>query len=196
MRVKVCGITNLEDAFMAADLGAFALGFNFYKPSPRYIVPALAAKIIKQLPKEIVSVGVFVNSSVKYMSDIKQETGIQIVQLHGDETSTGCKQIQGPIIKTIKDDVGIEEFNGVYALLIDAKVAGQFGGTGKRADWKLARDIAKKHPTILAGGLNAENISAAISAVNPMAVDLCSGVEASPGVKSREKLVQFFAALT
>jgi phosphoribosylanthranilate isomerase len=193
MRVKICGITNLADAIMTVDLGAWALGFNFYRQSPRYISPASAAHIIHQLPSEIVTVGVFVNASASYIFKVQQLTGIHMVQLHGDETPDTCKQIRGPVIKAIRNKNDILTVS--YAYLIDAEVSEQFGGTGVHADWFFAREVAKKYPTILAGGLNAENIREAISVVNPEGIDLCSGVELSPGKKSREKMVSLFEAL-
>lgn len=192
MRVKVCGITSLNDALMAIEAGAYALGFNFYQSSPRYIDPSFAAGIIRLLPNHIVTVGIFVNAPIDQVIAVTETSGTKIVQLHGNEAPEMGEKIPYPIIKAIREQRDIHHSSNLYALLIDAKVEGQFGGTGICADWLLARALAKQFPLILAGGINAENVITAIQMVRPVAVDLCSGVEAYPGVKSREKLIRFF----
>lgn len=197
MQVKVCGITNLQDALKAIECGAWALGFNFFVGSPRYIAPEQAAAIIDKLPPEIIKVGIFVNETLENINHIQQQVSIQMIQLHGNETPDFCKAITLPVIKAmrpaaIQDIDMLDHYTNLFAVLVDANIPNQFGGTGKSADWFLAKCMASKHRTILAGGLHADNVLSAISMVEPFALDLCSGVEAMPGIKSHEKLFQLF----
>lgn len=200
MQVKICGITNSTDALLAVNLGAWALGFNFYQESPRYILPEYAKKIIQQLPSEIVTVGIFVNAPSESIDQIRAVTHIQMLQLHGDESPGFCKQFSCPVIKAISprinDDLtSLDSYSDLFAVLIDAFSLQQHGGTGLCADWMLAKKIAKERSTILAGGLNADNVVEAIRSVKPKMVDVCSGVEESPGIKSLLKMQALFRAL-
>jgi phosphoribosylanthranilate isomerase len=196
--VKVCGITNLEDALAALDAGADMLGFNFYARSPRHVSPADARKIIESLPEGAACVGVFVNEpSPSEVERIAREAGLRAVQLHGDETPEFCRGLRG--LETIKAlrvgaDFGVESAAayGTDAVLLDAYVAGERGGTGHTFDWSLAALTRERVPRLfLAGGLNPENVAAAVAAVRPYAVDVCSGVETAPGRKSPELVRRF-----
>jgi phosphoribosylanthranilate isomerase len=199
VKVKICGVTNLKDAKVALKLGAWALGFNFYKKSPRYISPQVASQILKKLPKSFESVGIFVNSSQKEIERITELTGISMIQLHGSERPLLCSKFK-KVIKAFKprtssDLKKIRRYSTIAYILIDSAVKGFHGGTGKLSNWALAKEAKKMGPVILAGGLNDKNVSKAISAVKPFAVDVTSGVEFRPGVKSTLKLKKFFAAV-
>jgi len=194
MKVKVCGITNYEDAAMALDQGVDALGFNFYRRSPRYMDPAAVRAIIRRLPPFWISVGVFVNAAREDLLEAARMAGIQVVQLHGNETPEYCRKISDwPLLKAIR--VGAEPIREnlreypVQVFLLDAQNESLFGGTGKSFDWRLAQDI--DHPVILAGGLRPDNVRKAIQTVKPYAVDVCSGVESSPGKKDAVLLAKF-----
>lgn len=197
MKVKVCGLTNYEDAAMALDEGADVLGFNFFPPSPRYIDPGAAHAIVRRLPPFAVTVGLFVN--VEHPDDVTEtarRAGVQVIQLHGDENPAYCRELSSwPLIKVLRIgtepvQVDLEQYP-VQGFLLDVKDDTLFGGTGKSFDWNLAQNIDRHRPIILAGGLRADNIQAAIRAVRPYAVDVCSGVEREPGVKDPEKLAEF-----
>jgi len=197
MKVKVCGITNLDDAAMALDLGVDALGFNFYRRSSRYIEPLEARRIIDRLPPFALSVGLFVN--VPEPAEVIQAAraaGVQILQLHGSENPDYCHKLREfPVIKAIRIGDGPIEENlyayGVQAFLLDSKDDALFGGTGKTFNWARAQEIQKHRPVILAGGLQPGNVCDAIRMVNPYAVDVCSGVENSPGKKDVQRLKEF-----
>jgi len=197
MKVKVCGITNYRDAAMIIEQGVDVLGFNFYPSSPRYIRPAAARKIIRGLPPFVVTVGVFVNvADPRRLSETAEAAGVQVLQLHGDETPEYCAQLEKwPLIKALRIDAsGIPEALEAYpvrAFLLDVKDDVLFGGTGKSFDWKLAKGVRKFRPIILAGGLRPDNVREAIRIVDPYGVDVCSGVESEPGKKDAEKLIEF-----
>jgi phosphoribosylanthranilate isomerase len=194
MKVKVCGITHYEDAALALDYGVDALGFNFYKPSPRYVDPADARAIIRRLPPFSISVGLFVNAAMNDVKEIAYYSGVQAIQLHGDETPAYCRELENwPLLKAIR--IGgtsipdnLQEFP-VRAFLLDAKDDALFGGTGKSFDWRLAKNIP--YPIVLAGGLRPENIRDAIRIAAPYGVDVCSGVESKPGKKDAQLLAEF-----
>ena len=195
--VKICGITRLEDAIAAADLGARALGFNFYKKSKRYISPEKAAEIIKNLPGHILKVGLFVNSSEKEIDRINSKLELDLLQFHGDETPEFCKKWADKVIRAFRIENEnqldkIKKYDFVRMIIIDAAVEGKFGGTGKLSDWDIAIK-AKEYgiPLLLAGGLTPVNVSEAIKKVKPFGVDVAGGVENSPGIKSREKIRAF-----
>jgi phosphoribosylanthranilate isomerase len=204
VRVKICGITNLADGKAAVDLGAHALGFNFYEKSPRNISPANAYKIIRALPKKIEAVGVFVNWSPEAVIALARAIDLDTVQLHGDETAATAREASKYFNVTKAMRVGkgfhlsqLKPFEPIVrAFLFDADKSGQFGGTGHHTDWTIARRAAKKHRVILAGGLTPENAAEAILYVRPYAVDVASGVESVPGKKSRTKLRHFFAEVS
>jgi phosphoribosylanthranilate isomerase len=203
-RVKICGITNLADAKLAVDLGAHSLGFNFYEKSPRNISPADAYKIIRALPKKIEAVGVFVNWSPEAVIALARAIDLDTVQLHGDEPAAAAREIAKYFNVTKAMRVGkgfrlsqLKPFEStVRAFLFDACMKDQFGGTGHRTDWSIARRAAKNHRIILAGGLTPENVAEAILYVRPYAVDVASGVESAPGKKSRAKLRHFLAEVS
>jgi len=197
IQVKICGITNKEDARCAAKLGAAALGFIFYPPSPRNIKPADARKIVSVLPDESVKVGVFVNESVTEVKRIVEYCGLDMIQLHGDESPAYCREFPASqVIKAVqlKNDDDFNQASGydVAAILVDSRHAGLYGGTGKKANWELACRIKNKKPLILSGGLNEGNIAEAIKAVTPNALDINSGVELRPGKKDHAKLARIF----
>jgi phosphoribosylanthranilate isomerase len=196
-QIKICGITNEEDALCAAKLGAAALGFIFYPPSGRYVSPEQARQIINILPKSLVKVGVFVNESAVEVKRIVEYCGLDFVQLHGDESPEYCSQF--PIAQVIKavelkneNDLSHALGYDVAAILVDSRHAGLYGGTGKKANWELACRIKNKKLLILSGGLNGENIKEAIEKIAPHALDINSGVEKSPGKKDHIKLARLF----
>ncbi|MBW1918183.1 MAG: phosphoribosylanthranilate isomerase [Deltaproteobacteria bacterium] len=201
VRVKICGLTNLADAQLACELGAQALGFIFYPKSPRYVAPDTARQIISQLPPLVLSVGVFVDEELAAVRELAAQIGLDWLQLHGEEPPDYCQALGRNIIKVIpvKDETSLElmaAYQGrVRAFLLDTYKSGQKGGTGQTFDWPLARRAKAWGPVILAGGLNPENVAAAVRAVQPQAVDVASGVEATPGRKDPEKLKAFFKAL-
>ncbi len=194
VRIKICGITNPEDALFATDLGVDALGFVFYSKSPRYIEPKEAHKIIQLLPPFLTKVGVFVNETTARVNEIIELTGIDIVQLHGQEPPEYCQKLERKVIKAfrIASNFNLEQVGAykVDAYLLDTYVKGIYGGTGESFDWEIAKRAKRYGRIILAGGLNPENIEAAIQQVRPYAVDISSGVEIRPGKKDRRKLEQ------
>jgi phosphoribosylanthranilate isomerase len=197
MKVKVCGITNYEDAAMVLDQGVDVLGFNFFPCSPRYIDPAHARCIIRRIPPFVVSVGLFVNVAKQdQVRETARLSGVQVLQLHGDESPEYCRDLSDwPLIKALRiGDIptpeNLEEYP-VQGFLLDARDDLLFGGTGKSFDWSLAKEIRCVRPIILAGGLRPENVREAIRIVDPYAVDVCSGVESAPGKKDAGKLNEF-----
>jgi phosphoribosylanthranilate isomerase len=197
MKVKVCGITTYEDAVMLLDQGVDALGFNFFPRSPRYIRPEDARSIIRRIPPFVVPVGLFVNvEDPNQVSLIARAAGVQILQLHGDETPEYCRKlVDWPMIKALRignneNPTDLEAYP-VRAFLLDSKDDVLFGGTGKTFDWSIAKDIKRIRPVILAGGLRPDNVREAIRVVEPYGVDVCSGVESAPGKKDSAKLMQF-----
>jgi phosphoribosylanthranilate isomerase len=196
VRIKICGITNKEDALAAAHLGADALGFVF-APSPRKISAESAREIIKVLPPFVKTVGVFVDEDPERVSSVAARCGLDILQLHGSESVDYCSSFDRRVIKAVRlqsrDELkNLSKYaNVVDALLLDTYVPNKLGGTGIPFDWKLAVEAGRYGRIILAGGLNPENVAAAISMVKPYAVDASSGLEKSPGVKDHEKMTQF-----
>jgi len=199
MRVKICGIINLEDALLAADLGADALGFIFYPPSPRAVAPDAARAIIAQLPPLVTTVGVFVDEDAARVKELAAAVGLDWLQLHGKEAPEYCQGLGRRVIKAfrIQDEkslAGLAAYRGAaQAFLLDTYKKGQVGGTGEVFNWDLARQARKYGPIILAGGLTPENVAQAIAAAQPQAVDVASGVEAAPGKKDHVKLRAFVA---
>lgn len=195
VKVKICGITNLEDALAAAEAGADALGFVFYPESPRFIDPGKARAIIARLPVFITSVGVFVDESEELIRRIIREGGIQVLQFHGSESPVLCTRFREKAIKAIriKDEQSIREMQmyDIDTFLLDTMVEGTSGGTGKPFNWKYA-EMAKEHGRIiLSGGLNPSNVGDAVRQVWPYGVDVSSGVETSPGKKDHKKIAEF-----
>ncbi len=200
VKVKVCGITNRDDAYLAAELGAWAIGFVFYKESPRYISPSKAKKIIEELPPFIAPVGVFVNHREGAVKDIVNFCGIHTIQFHGDEMPMYCQRFKSyQVIKAFRVSEAFEftvlnKYN-VSAFLFDTYQENSYGGTGKIFNWNLLKEMKFKKPLILSGGLNPQNVSQAIAACHPYAVDVSSGVEKSPGKKDGHFLKEFFGQI-
>ncbi len=196
--IKICGITNEEDGLAAARLGADALGFVF-APSPRRISPEKARQIIKALPPLVQTVGVFVDEDLGEVSSVAEMCGLDILQFHGSESADYCDSFNQRVIKAIRlrnrqDLKSLAEYDGVVqALLLDTYLPDKLGGTGMTFNWQWALEAGKYGRIILAGGLNQENVAAAISIVKPYGVDASSGLEQSPGVKDHEKVTQFIA---
>jgi phosphoribosylanthranilate isomerase len=194
VKLKVCGLTSLEDARAAIDCGAEYLGFIFYPKSPRYIAPAAARAIIERLPEQIISVGVFVNEPrPEDVDEFLRVSGARLAQLHGDESPDYCAGVGAErVIKALRagDDFDARRVLDypASAVLLDAFDAKLYGGTGRTVDWTIAREAAKLTRVFLSGGLSPENIVEAIHAVEPFAVDLNSGVESAPGRKDASKL--------
>lgn len=195
VRVKICGITNLDDALAAVEAGAEAIGFNFHPPSPRYVAPESAADIASQLPPFICTVGVFVNAARTHVAATAALTGVTALQFHGDEDPAFCRGWQQKTIKAIRvrgDAAPDAQRYAVDFILADAYVEGQFGGTGRRVVSGYLQGIDRGR-LILAGGLTAENVADAVRLLRPFAVDVASGVERAPGKKDWELMRRFVA---
>lgn len=197
VKVKICGITNLEDALTAVEYGADALGFIFYEKSSRFVTPEVAGTIIKELPPFVDTVGVFVNEDIEEIREIKRLTEINVIQLHGDEVPKICDILDTKLIKAFrikgKEDVNNLAYykDKVSAYLLDAYRPDMSGGTGEIFDWDLAVDAKKYGRIILAGGLTPDNVSEAVKKVRPYAVDVVTGVEERPGKKDLKKMKEF-----
>lgn len=207
-RVKICGVTGVDDALLAVESGADAIGLNFYEKSPRFCADDRARQICQAIPRDFCKVGVFVNSSAEAIRETARELGLHAAQLHGDEPPEFVAQLRGlPVIKAFRlaGDFGavgayLDRCHGLRAMprmvLVDAHKTGQFGGTGATLDWHALasnRPAFRGLPLVLAGGLTAANVAEAIGAAHPWAVDTASGVEAKPGLKSPD-LVRAFVA--
>lgn len=195
IKVKICGITNLEDARAAVEFGADALGFNFYRESPRYVAPDIAEDILEEIPPSIWKVGVFVNEAEEVVKDLSSVLGLDYLQFHGDETPYYCEQFATPYWKAfrLQDEKSIE-FMKKYRCdhyLVDSDARKAYGGTGITGNWDLAREAKKVGKVFLAGGLTPENIEMAIQVVKPDGVDVASGVESQPGKKDMKKMEDF-----
>jgi len=196
VKVKICGITSVSDALMAARCGADALGFNFVKGSPRCISPETAKPILLSLPPFVATVGVFADSSLERIEEIMDFCGLGFVQLHGHESPRKVARLKGRrTIKAVRlrneDDLKEVERYRVEAYVIDAHVPGLLGGTGQTVDWGLARAASARAKIILAGGLTPENVGKAVRIARPFGVDVASGVEVTPGQKSGELVERF-----
>jgi phosphoribosylanthranilate isomerase len=203
-RVKICGITRHEDAELAASLGAWAIGFNFWEGSKRGCDPGVAAGIARALRRRVEPVGVFVNPALDEVVRLAEGVGLTHVQLHGDEgpsfctavaQRTGAKVIKALGIGSGADIRDAERYHTDFHLL-DAAAGAAYGGTGRTWDWALAAQRRSQTPLILSGGLTPENVAEGIAAVHPWAVDVASGVESAPGIKDPAKVEAFFAAAT
>jgi len=193
--VKVCGITRLEDATAALAAGATALGFVFWPSSPRAVTPEQAAGIIGALPYGTNVVGVFVNQSADEIDRAVRTAGLTAVQLHGDETPEILPSVHRPVLRAVTlpvADEAVAEWPESVLLLVDAHDPVKRGGTGQTVDWSAAAPLAAKRRVVLAGGLRAENVQEALRVVRPFGLDVSSGVEDAPGVKSVQKLNDFF----
>jgi len=196
VKVKICGITNLDDAVAAMDMGADLLGFNFYPKSPRYVTPEKAESIINKLPGFIDTAGVFVNASVEKIHETNAVCHLDWVQLHGDEDSEFCRSLLSHSVKTmkairVKDQKDIEKADEFFtdAVLLDAFDPDKYGGTGLTFDWNIIGHIGKR--VFLAGGINPDNAAAAIE-LGVYGIDVCSGIEAEPGKKDHKKMQKLF----
>ncbi len=198
-KVKICGITNEEDAAAAVNSGADAVGFIFVESSPRFIAPLEAARIIKSLPPFVTAVGVFVNSPAEKVKQTVKVTGIRCIQFHGDESPGELEGYDVPVYKAFQVDEGFETAKlasySCSAFLLDTFVNGLRGGTGKTFNWDVAIAAKRYGLIVLSGGLNPGNISTAIRKVRPYAVDVNSGIESYPGKKDRAKLMALFEAI-
>ena len=193
VRVKICGITTVDDAIAAREAGAWAIGVNFFPNSPRYVVPERAADIVAAVP-EVLCVGVFVNESRERVESIADDVGLGALQFHGDENPAYCRHWERPVVKAfrIRDAASVAGAQGfdVDFILADAHADGLYGGSGRVLPWTLLAEMDKAR-LILAGGLDPDNVADAVRAVRPYAVDVASGVEATPGRKDSEKIRRF-----
>jgi len=195
--VKICGITRVGDALAAAGLGAHALGFVFFAGSPRHLAPGRAAEIVRKLPPFITTVGLFVNPESDEVDRVLDQVRLDLLQFHGEETPAFCARFGVPFIKAARVRPGLDllqyakPYGAARGLLLDAFVEGAHGGTGTAFDWNMVpRELPL--PVILSGGLGPANVADAIRRVRPWAVDVSSGVEASPGIKDSRKMAAFF----
>jgi len=198
-RIKVCGITRLEDALAASALGVDAIGFVFYKKSPRYIDPMKAAAIIRELPPFVSAVGLFVNPEQSFIDEVLTSCPLGVIQLHGDESPDFCQAQGRRVIKAIavsskKDLERAKQYT--CSILLDTKAPkGVYGGTGHSFDWSLLQDFTHDYPLMLAGGLNSKNATMALSHRQWFALDVSSGVETAPGIKDHAKIQDFVSAV-
>lgn len=199
-RIKICGITRQEDALAAAEAGADAVGFVFYPPSPRAVTIAQAAAIARSLPPFVMPVGLFVDATEAGVREVLVAVPLGLLQFHGDEPPEFCAQFGRPYLKAVRIRNGIDllqcatRYSEAAALLLDAFRAGVPGGTGETFDWSLVPPRLSR-PVVLSGGLTADNVGAGIQQVRPWAVDVSSGVEAAPGIKDRQRIGRFVAAV-
>lgn len=196
-KVKVCGITRAEDAALAADLGASAVGFVFWPESPRHVAPAVAAAIARTLPADVAPVGVFVDPTRDEVRTVAARVGLAAVQLHGDEPATLCDGLPYRVMKAVAVDGEaasgrVDQVPAEVTVLLDAHDPVRRGGTGCTVDWTLAASIAARRRIFLAGGLRPENVGEALRVVRPYGIDVSSGVEAEPGRKDPGRLRAFF----
>jgi phosphoribosylanthranilate isomerase len=197
-RVKICGITNLDDALSAVDAGCDALGFVFYSKSPRAVTPKQAAEIISKLPAFVTSVALFVNETAEIVNQVIAETGVDLLQFHGDESAEFCTAFSRPYIKALrmKPELDLtaqfESYASSQGILLDAYTPGIPGGTGEMFDWSII-PAERATKIILAGGLSTDNVATAITQVSPYAVDVSGGVEASKGIKDSNKMTDFMS---
>lgn len=204
LRIKICGITNQQDAVAAARAGADAIGLNFYAKSPRCVTEAQAATIIRTLPPFVEPVGLFVNQSWDEVAAVAKRLGLRTVQIHADRMeSCPYAELRWIAAFAVKDQAGLEMARNCLenwpaerpaAVLLDANVPGLYGGTGQQAPWHLLADAHVDAPVILAGGLTPDNVAEAVRVVRPYGVDVASGVEASPGRKDHDKITRFITA--
>ena len=198
--VKICGVTREEDARAAARCGAHAIGLVFYRPSPRYVEPHVAAAIVRALPPFVTPVGLFVDAEANEIQSIASEVGLQVLQFHGSETPRFCLQFDMPFLKAVRVRPGVDllqyarDFHGAKALLLDAFQEALHGGTGATFDWALIPPSLPL-PIVLSGGLTPHNVGEAVRRVKPAAVDVSSGVEASKGIKDPAKIAAFISGV-
>ncbi len=195
VKVKICGITTEDDARAAVEAGADAVGFVLYPESPRYITVGDAGRIARSLPPVITKVGLFGNEDPLTVNKYMDEAGLGVAQLHGDETAPMCEEVRRPVIKAVRaaseEDLSEMGSYRVAAFLLDARVEGLYGGTGRTSSWEVAVRAREYGRIILAGGLSSENVARAVSHVRPYGVDVSTGVESSPGRKDHRKIEEF-----
>ena len=195
VKVKVCGMTSLKDALVAVEGGADAVGFIFYKKSPRSVTMKTVREIVLELPPFVDTVGVFVDETAEQVNKIADYCNLDIIQLHGNESPTFCKKIRRKVIKAfrIKDMQSVKKISNfqVSGFLLDTFSENLHGGTGKVFDWNLALPAKKFGPVIMAGGLTPNNVQQAVRQIRPYGVDVCSGVESEPGIKDHKKVRAF-----
>jgi phosphoribosylanthranilate isomerase len=196
IRVKICGITSREDAWVAVEAGVDALGFIFVEGTPRWIEPDAAAAIVVEMPPFVTTVGVFVNRIPEEVESIAASSGISLAQLHGTEPPEECGRLRVPFVKAIRirgeaDVAAMHRYKQARAFLLDTYVPDRHGGTGRRFPWEIAARAARESRIILSGGLTPETVAKAVAQVRPYAVDVCSGVESSPGRKDHRKVREF-----
>lgn len=195
VRVKICGITRLDDALLAVAAGADALGFVFHECSPRHIFPEEAARIMEALPPFVQAVGLFVNADVDLVNATADLCRLDLIQLHGDESPEYCTGLKRRVLKVIrvKDITSLDPMKNyrVSGFLLDAYSPKAYGGTGTSFNWEVAKVAEKYGPVILAGGLTPGNVRQAVEKVSPYGVDVSSGVEAAPGKKDIDKVREF-----
>ena len=195
-RIKICGLTREQDVLAVAQHGADAIGLVFYERSPRHVSIAQAARLARMLPPFVTTVGLFVNAQPAFVREVLAAVPLDMLQFHGDETPAYCEQFDKPYLKAIRVKAGVDllqcaaDFHSARGLLLDAYVEGIPGGTGAKFDWALI-PANLGMPVILSGGLDADNVAAAIRQVRPYAVDVSSGVEASKGIKNAAKIARF-----
>jgi phosphoribosylanthranilate isomerase len=198
-RIKICGLTRPEDVVTAVTAGADAIGLVFYAPSPRYVTAETAAQLARLLPPFVTLVGLFVNAPAAEVKAVLQQVPLQLLQFHGDEDENYCRQFERPYIKAARVQPGLDlleyanRFPSAQGLLLDAYVEG-YGGGGKTFDWSLIPQSLPL-PIILSGGLSADNVTTAVAAVRPAAVDVSSGVEQGKGIKDAIKITAFIAGV-
>jgi phosphoribosylanthranilate isomerase len=198
--VKICGITRQDDAEAAVEAGTDALGFVFWRDSPRFIDPYRARAIVRSLPPFVTTVGVFVNQPAEYVAGVASLVPLAAVQLHGDEPVAYVDRVGRPVIKALTLDVALAMHPGQWpanvTILLDAHDPVRRGGTGRAIDWTAAATVAAKRRVVLAGGLTPDNAAGAVDRVRPFGIDVSSGVERSPGVKDHARLRALFDALS
>lgn len=200
--VKICGITNPDDASIALECGADMLGFIFYEKSPRFINPENAGKIISglKIKYKFKSVGVFVNTPAEYIEDVIRISGLDILQFHGEESPSFIQQFNREKIKAfrIKDGseiINIKKYSSADFFLLDTFSMSAYGGTGEVFNWDILTDIDFRDKLFLSGGISSSNVIEAVNVIRPYALDLCSSLEKEPGIKDRDKLVNFFSII-
>jgi phosphoribosylanthranilate isomerase len=198
LKVKICGITRQKDAMEACELGADILGFNFVPASPRYLNPYAAREIISRLPPFVTTIGVFADEKLSILNDMSQFLNLEAVQLHGSEDATYCRQVKSPVVKALRvasgsDLEGVDGFD-VSAYLLDARVDGVLGGSGRTFPWKVAKDFCRSKKVFVAGGLTPDNVGDAVRTLIPYGVDAASGVESKPGIKDPVLVERFIRA--
>ena len=197
--MKICGLTSVDEARLAADLGAWAVGFVFWRESPRFVEPSRAREIVERLPATVTPVGVFVDQPAEYVDEVATHVKLGAVQLHGQESPQYAYALSRRVIKALalhqlSDGSALEGW-GDTTILLDAIDPERRGGTGRTIDWAAAARIARERPVVLAGGLRPDNVAEAIRTVKPAAIDVSSGVERAPGRKDAALMEALFAAV-